>query len=88
MSTPIGRTAAELIRMKCKRCPQGRRFAIGSIECRRYGIIIREDHEGTREGCGIDAGEYAGYIGEFRAETEYPDDEWDAVDGLPGIFPE
>ena len=74
--------------MKCKRCPEGRRFARGSIECRRYGIIIRADHEGTREGCETHAGEDAGDIGEFRAETEYPDDEWDAVDGLPGIFPE
>ena len=74
--------------MKCKRCPQGRRFAEGSILCILYGMIIRADHEGTREGCGTDAGEDAGDIGEIRAEAEYPDDEWDAVDGLPGILPE
>ena len=37
--------------MKCKECAEGRRFAKGSIECLRYGMIIREDHEGTRKGC-------------------------------------
>ena len=74
--------------MKCKKCPEGRRFDRGSIECRRYGMIIRADHEGTREGCERHAGEDAGDTGEIRAEAEYPDDEWNAVDSLPGVFPE
>ena len=36
--------------MNCKNCPEGRRFAKGSIDCLLYGMIIREDHECTREG--------------------------------------
>ena len=56
--------------------------------CILYGMIIRADHEGTREGCGTDAGEDASDTGEIRAEAEYPADEWDAVDGLQGILPE
>ena len=30
--------------MKCGKCPEGRRYAEGSIFCTLYGIIIREDH--------------------------------------------
>ncbi len=33
--------------MKCKRCPEGRRYAAGSTICRFYGMIIRDDHECT-----------------------------------------
>ena len=36
--------------MKCKNCPEGRRFADGAVNCLLYGMIIREDHECTREG--------------------------------------
>ena len=36
--------------MKCKHCPERRRFARGSVECPYYGIIIREDHEGGSPG--------------------------------------
>lgn len=36
--------------MKCKNCPEGRRYAAGSILCTWYGMIIREDHECTGEG--------------------------------------
>ena len=36
--------------MICKNCPEGRRFARGSIECLLYGIIINENHKCTREG--------------------------------------
>lgn len=35
--------------MKCKRCPEGRRYAAGSTICRFYGMIIRDDHECTLE---------------------------------------
>ena len=36
--------------MKCRECPIGRRFAVGSVYCRTYGMIIREDHECTLKG--------------------------------------
>ena len=36
--------------MKCKDCPDGRRFAVGSTYCVLYGIIIRDEHECTLEG--------------------------------------
>lgn len=36
--------------MKCMDCHQGRKFAEGSVYCRIYGMIIREDHECTRDG--------------------------------------
>ena len=73
--------------MKCKRCPEGRRFARGSVECLLYGMIIREDHEGTREGClqhdADDGGSYAD-----NQATELQDDRWDAIDSLPGFLSE
>ena len=36
--------------MKCKDCAEGRRFSAGSVFCVQYGIIIRDEHECTREG--------------------------------------
>lgn len=36
--------------MKCKNCPEGRRFAAGSVNCILYGMIIRDEHECTLEG--------------------------------------
>ena len=36
--------------MKCRECAEGRRFSEGGVWCVQYGIIIREDHECTREG--------------------------------------
>lgn len=74
--------------MICRNCPEGRRFARGSVECRRYGMIIREDHEGTREGCveieeRIAAGGYAD-----NPATELPEERWPDIDGLPGILSE
>lgn len=36
--------------MKCRDCRQGRRFSAGAVNCVLYGMIIREDHECTREG--------------------------------------
>ena len=71
--------------MICKNCPEGRRFAAGSIECPLYGIIIREDHEGTREGCKQhDRDE--DYGGEQREGAGLYDDGWAAVDRLQGIL--
>lgn len=35
--------------MTCRRCPEGRRFANGSTFCRFYGMMLRDDHECTRE---------------------------------------
>lgn len=71
--------------MKCGRCPEGRRFARGSVECLLYGMIIREDHEGTREGClqhdADDAGSYAD-----NPATELQDDRWDDIDRLQGLL--
>ena len=36
--------------MKCRDCHQARRFGEGAVFCVIYGMIIREDHECTREG--------------------------------------
>ncbi len=36
--------------MTCGKCPAGRRYGAGGIWCRQYGMIIREEHECTREG--------------------------------------
>ena len=36
--------------MTCGKCPEGRRFAKGSIYCVLYGIIISEKHICTRDG--------------------------------------
>ena len=35
--------------MICKRCPEGRKYAEGSVICRFYGMIIRDSHECTLE---------------------------------------
>ena len=43
--------------MRCKNCPGGRRYAKGSVNCLPYGMIIREDHEGTRKYCKEHEGE-------------------------------
>lgn len=29
--------------MICRECPEGKRYAKGSVYCTRYGMIIRED---------------------------------------------
>lgn len=36
--------------MKCKECRHSRRFAEDAVMCVHYGMIIRADHECTREG--------------------------------------
>ena len=74
--------------MKCKQCPEGRRFARGSVECLLYGFIIREDHEGTREGCRRHEGDElpaGGYADNPAAELQ--EECWDAIDSLPGLLP-
>ncbi len=37
--------------MICKECGKAKRYAIGSMYCLLYGIIIDEKHEGNLEGC-------------------------------------
>ena len=73
--------------MKCKQCPEGRRFASGSVMCLPYGMIIREDHEGTREGCVRIEGELAAGGYADNPATKPPENEWDAIDSLPGFLP-
>ncbi len=73
--------------MKCRQCQEGRRFAKGSVSCPLYGFIIREDHEGTREGCAKNEARIADGGGhDDNQATELQDDEWAAVDGLPGFL--
>ena len=51
--------------MICRDCKKAKRYAIGSMYCLLYGIIIDERHEGTREGC-KDEGGYE----DLRAEEQ------------------
>ena len=37
--------------MKCGQCPMGKRYAKGSTFCKVYGMIVRDNHEGTMKGC-------------------------------------
>lgn len=70
--------------MKCKDCPEGRRFARGSIECPQYGIIIRADHEGTREGCKEHEREQLKGGGNTNHQAaELPKDFWPDIDSMP-----
>ena len=36
--------------MRCGKCRKARRYAIGSMYCTLYGIIISEEHNCDREG--------------------------------------
>ena len=54
--------------MKCRECAEGRRYAEGSVWCVQYGMIIREDHECTREGGRLREDGDQG--GEMQGETE------------------
>ena len=70
--------------MKCRECPEGRRFARGSIECLRYGMIIREDHEGTREGCEEnERQQFEGGNNTDHQAAELPEDFWPDIDSVP-----
>ena len=70
--------------MKCRECHQGRRFAEGSIWCRIYGMIIREDHECTREGWKIHDDD--DQRGEGDDETAIPSDGGGAAGAGEGIL--
>lgn len=66
--------------MICKECRKAKRYAIGSMFCPLYGIIISENHEGSREGC-KDEGEYENLPAEeqetgniFGLGEEWPED--------------
>ena len=72
--------------MKCRRCPEGRRFAEGSIYCTLYGMVIREEHEGTREGCLAHEGD-PDLLRDSEDGTEIQDKRGGAADGLPGVLP-
>ena len=54
--------------MKCRECAEGRRFSEGGVWCVQYGMIIREDHECTREGGRLREDGDQG--GEMQGETE------------------
>ncbi len=49
--------------MTCRRCPEGRRYAPGSVYCRIYGMILTEEHECRRR-----AGKAHEEAGEYRVE--------------------
>lgn len=76
--------------MICKRCPASKRMlrnGHGCVMCLIYGIIVRDNHECTRDGwkhfkrddCDGDG------IGE---ETGFPEDGSDAFKEMPGILSE
>ena len=71
--------------MICKGCPEGRRYAAGSVLCTLYGMIIREDHECYREGGKRhDRDGSDGRDGTDRAELQQ--DGGDAAGGMPGVL--
>ena len=73
--------------MKCRDCPEGRRFARGSVECLRYGIILRADHEGTREGCARNEGAAAaGGSYADQPAAGLPEERWDDIDRLQELL--
>ena len=49
--------------MKCRRCPEGRRFAAGCTFCRWYGMILPDEHE-----CRQERGKYHEQNNNFRHE--------------------
>ena len=49
--------------MKCKRCPEGRRFAQGCTFCRFYGMILPDSHE-----CRQERGKYHERNNHYRLE--------------------
>ena len=72
--------------MICRECPEGRRYAEGSIFCTWYGIIIRENHECSREGGKRHDGEpgIESRNGTNRAELQQ--NGGNAAGGMPGVF--
>ena len=61
--------------MICKDCPEGRRFAEGSVYCILYGMIIRETHICTRDGGNRHEG-----------ESNHGGDGVGAVPEMPGLL--
>lgn len=70
--------------MICKNCPEGRRYAAGSIYCILYGIYIRENHECIREGGKRHDGDADNGRGS-QDRTEIQDNSTGAAGGLPGV---
>lgn len=72
--------------MRCRDCTAGKRISRNGrrcVFCRMYGMILREDHECTREGW--KTYEYIG--GEDGEETGLLEDGGGAAGEVPGIFP-
>lgn len=71
--------------MTCGRCPEGRKFAEGSVNCIYYGMIIRAGHICTRErGRWHDAAGDHGERGEGQAEIQ--EDSRGAAGAVPGVL--
>ena len=74
--------------MKCKYCPAGRRTIRNEhrcVNCLLYGIVMKEDHECTREGW-RDYDRYIGQGGEMHGETEVHENGGGTVIPLPGVL--
>ena len=72
--------------MNCKKCQNGRRFAEGSIYCTLYGMIVREDHNGTRKGCEEADERIEDNHKDSAGGTELHDDSWEAIDRMQGVL--
>ncbi len=73
--------------MKCKRCPEGRRFAAGCTFCRWYGMILPDEHE-----CRQERGRFHERNNNYRHEgydgpTVRENGGWFAG-GLPDVLPD
>lgn len=68
--------------MICKECKKAKPFAIGSVYCLLYGIIIDEKHEGNLEGCDR---EYEYPRGGNGEGTEVQGDGGGAAESVPGV---
>lgn len=74
--------------MICKFCPAGRRHTRNGhrcVNCLLYGIVVREDHECTREGW-KDFDRYYGDCKRIGEETELPEDGGRIIEIMPGIL--
>ena len=76
--------------MICKDCQAGKRFLRNGhkcVNCLLYGIIVRDDHECTRDGWKrFKRPDGNGH--RFREETEFQEDGADAAETVPGILSE
>ena len=73
--------------MKCKDCRHGKRFAAGAVNCIRYGMIIREDHECERGGFEQREDNNGDGRGEGADETEVQRDNRGAPGEMPDVLP-